>query len=209
MAERLPFVVQPMTLADVDQVIQIESAVFDTPWSARAFRFEIVENEHSTMQVVRPIARPGRAGPHLLRWLKRSPPEPVLGYGGFWLLVDDAHIANIAVHPEAQGLGLGELLLLSLLEQGIAQGARRSTLEVRVSNKAAQGLYAKYLFEIRSRRKGYYADNGEDAYIMATPSFDTPAFRANLDRCRAALYARLRALPNPPAGRLDKSRQLG
>jgi ribosomal-protein-alanine N-acetyltransferase len=207
MADRLPFVVQPMTLADVDQVIQIEKAVFGMPWSARAFRFEIVENDHSYMLVVRPAARRGWPVEQLLYWLKRPSPEPVLGYGGFWLLVDDAHIANIAVAPDWQGRGLGELLLLALLKCGAEQGARRSTLEVRVSNEAAQGLYAKYGFEIRSRRKKYYADDGEDAYIMATPSFDTPAFQANLERRRTALYARLSS-PHPQADRLDKSWQL-
>jgi len=201
MAERLPFVVQPMTLTDVDQVIQIEKVVFGTPWSARAFRFEIVENKHSTMLVVRANGQPASPPRWLLRWLKRPAPQPVLGYGGFWLLVDDAHVANIAVAPDWQGRGLGELLLLSMLQQGAEQGARRATLEVRVSNETAQGLYTKYGFEITSRRKQYYADNGEDAYIMATPPFDRPAFQANLEQCRAALYKRLGSTRNRrPAG---------
>jgi ribosomal-protein-alanine N-acetyltransferase len=71
--------------------------------------------------------------------------------------------------------------------------ALRATLEVRVSNRAAQALYRKYGFEIVSRRKRYYANNNEDAYIMATPLFETPAFQRDLNRRRAQLYTRLQA----------------
>lgn len=191
MPERPSYVVAPMTLADVDQVLEIERASFSAPWSARAFRYEIAENEHSTMLTVRSAPR---ASCRWVQWLRRHKlidPGPVLGYAGFWLLVDDVHISTIAVHPQWRGRGLGELLLVSLLEKGIALEARRATLEVRISNLAAQGLYRKYGFEIASRRKGYYADNNEDAYIMVTPPLDTPEFRSSLcqncDRLREKL----------------------
>ncbi len=192
MPDQLPYIVEPMTLADIDQVMEIEQVAFPTPWSARAYRFEVADNEHSTMIVVRPANwSPG--------WLSRvaasfklAQPEPLLGYAGFWLLADDAHICTIAVHPQWRRQGLGELLLLSLLDRAIDLGAHRSTLEVRVSNQAAQGLYAKYGFEIASRRRGYYADTNEDAYIMITPPFRAPAFQANLRRCRDQLHTRLR-----------------
>jgi ribosomal-protein-alanine N-acetyltransferase len=191
MPERSSYVVAPMTLADVDQVLEIEQASFSAPWSVRAFRYEVADNEHSTMLVI----RPARGASHRwVQWLHRHKlinPGPVLGYAGFWLLVDDVHISTIAVHPQWRGRGLGELLLVSLLEKGGALEARRATLEVRVSNLAALGLYRKYGFEIASRRKGYYADNNEDAYIMVTPPFATPEFQANLDHNRAMLCERL------------------
>jgi ribosomal-protein-alanine N-acetyltransferase len=193
MPDRLPYRIEPMALTDLDQVMAIEEVAFSTPWSRRAYRYEVEENEHSTMLVMRPAPEPG--GP-LGHWLRRPTPGrvgPVLGYAGFWLLVDDAHVSTIAVHPDWRGRHLGELLLLSLLEQGAARGARRATLEVRVSNLAAQGLYDKYGFEILTRRKRYYADNNEDAYIMATPDFGTVAFRANLRRRRLALRRQLLA----------------
>jgi ribosomal-protein-alanine N-acetyltransferase len=143
-----------------------------------------------------------------------------LGYGGLWLLVDEAHISTIAVHPQWRGTGLGERLLLSLLEQGAKRGMQRATLEVRVSNEAAQGLYHKLGFEIAGRQKRYYSDNNEDAFILVTPPFDTPGFQDNLRRCRAELHARLRAdNADPTSGRqgtaqvgayqLDKPPQLG
>jgi ribosomal-protein-alanine N-acetyltransferase len=193
MAEPQPYIVEPMTLADIDQVMGIEQASFSAPWSARAYRYEIVENENSTMLVARLAPNPDGALGQLARRLGLSRPGPVLGYGGFWLLLDDAHIATIAVHPRWRGLGLGELLLLSMLERGAELGASRATLEVRVSNLAAQTLYRKYAFDIVSRRRRYYADNDEDAYIMATPSLTAQAFQTRVRLLRDELYARQRA----------------
>jgi ribosomal-protein-alanine N-acetyltransferase len=195
-----------MALEDVGQVMVIEEVSFSAPWSARAYRYEITENEHSTMLVLRlALWHAGR----LARWLRpnRAGGGPVLGYGGFWLLAEDAHISTLAVHPRWRGLGLGELLLLSLLEQGAALAAYRATLEVRVSNQVAQGLYHKVGFEIVSRRKRYYADNNEDAYIMATPPFETPAFQAAVRQCRVQLYARLRAQGVPEGEALTNAGQ--
>jgi len=203
MLEQLPYLVEPMTLADIEQVMEIEEVAFPTPWSARAYRFEVSENEHSTMLVVRLAAATNSPLERLVnrtlrrqsvaRRLKLARPGPVLGYAGFWLLVDEAHICTIAVHPQWRGRGLGELLLLALIERGIELGANSATLEVRVSNRVAQELYSKYGFEIVSRRRGYYSDNNEDAYIMTTPPLETPVFRASLDRQRTQLYARLEA----------------
>jgi len=201
------FIVEPMALSDLGDVMAIERLSFSSPWSERAYRFEIEKNENSIMLVVRP-AFPlslwdrirGRAG---IR-------SPVLGYGGLWLLVDEAHISTIAVHPLWRSKGLGELLLLSLLEQGTRRGMQRATLEVRASNEAAQGLYRKLGFEVAGRQRRYYSDNNEDAFIMVTPPFDTPGFKDNLQRCWAELHARFRAGPvQPGAGRLDKTPQLG
>lgn len=193
MHNHLLFVVQPMTLADLDEVIAIEQVAFPTPWSKRAYRYEVVENEHSRMMVVRPAPRSDG-------WLGRfvgsfglSGPGPIMGYAGFWMLVDEMHISTIAVHPQWRQRGLGELLLVSLLELGADLDARRATLEVRVTNLAAQGLYYKYGFQIASRQKRYYVDNNEDAYIMVTPPFDSIEFWANLRQCQARLHARLQA----------------
>ena len=191
MPERLPYLVEPMTLGDIGQVIKIEQMVFRAPWSARAYHYEITKNDHSTMLVVRPAGAPRNSIAHLRHRLGLARPAPLLGYAGFWLLVDEAHICTIAVHPHWQGRGLGELLLVSLFEQAILLGAQRATLEVRVSNNTALYLYLKYDFEIVSRRKRYYTDNNEDAYIMTTPPFETASFQANLDCRLRQLHARL------------------
>ncbi len=182
MSEPTAYLIEPMRLGDLAQVMAIERASFRSPWSWRAYAFEITENEHSTMLVIRPAAEEGNLLKRLRSRLRRAPPPPVLGYGGFWLLVDEAHISTLAVHPRWRRRGLGEMLLLALLEQAQEQGAGRATLEVRVSNLAAQDLYRKLGFEVTERRKRYYADNNEDAYIMTTPPFDDPLFREKLAR---------------------------
>lgn len=199
MPEQLPYVVESMTVADISQVMEIEQISFPTPWSARAYRYEVTENDHSTMLVVRPWVAPGGRLVRLTRQFGLVQPGPVLGYAGFWLLVEDAHICTIAVHPHWRRQGLGELLLISLLDRGKELDALRATLEVRVSNRAAQKLYQKYGFEIVSRRKRYYSDNNEDAYIMATAPFETPAFQRNLNHRRTQLYSRLQAGGESPS----------
>ena len=191
MFAQLRYVVEPMTLADLDQVMAMERVAFSAPWSLQAYRYEIIENEYSTMLVIRQAAPFRARSESMLSFLGLVRPSSVRGYGGFWLLVDEIHISTIAVHPEWQGLGLGELLLVSLLDEGIRLGASNATLEVRVSNLPAQGLYHKYGFSVVSRQNRYYADNNEDAYLMSTPLFETPEFQANLHQCRTQLYDRL------------------
>lgn len=191
MSGQIPYLVEPMTLSDLDQVMAIEQATFSLPWSKRAYRYELVENEHSTMLVVRPA--PQLVG-HTAKWLRSlhlANPGPVLGYAGFWLLVEDAHVATIAIDPDWRRRGLGEFLLASLLERARALGAQRATLEVRVSNRAAQALYVKYGFQIVERRRRYYSDNNEDGYLMATPPFETAAFQENMAERLVALEERL------------------
>jgi ribosomal-protein-alanine N-acetyltransferase len=192
MAGQAPYVVEPMVLSDLDQVMEIERMVFSAPWSRRAYQYEIAENEYSTMLVVRPRSRFDGGFRRLLKHLKK--PGPVLGYAGMWLLVDEFHISTIAVHPHWRGRGLGEFLLISLLDRAPVLGASRATLEVRVSNLVAQRLYQKYGFEVVSRQARYYADNNEDAFIMVTPSFDSAPFQANLRQARAKLTERLISL---------------
>jgi ribosomal-protein-alanine N-acetyltransferase len=151
MPESLSFMVEPMAVTDIDQVMEIEQVAFPSPWSARAYHYEITQNAHSTMLVVRSSAHSTGGlkrlvGNLLPRHVRVGSRGLVLGYAGFWLLVDEAHVCTIAVHPHWRGRGLGELLLISLLEQGIEQGASRATLEVRISNQVAQELYHKYAF---------------------------------------------------------------
>lgn len=191
MPDQLTFTIEPMSLEDVDQVVEIEQVSFSAPWSAQSYRYEITRNENCTMLVLKPAQDLHGRLANWLSGIRATRRRPILGYGGFWLLVDVAHIATLAVDPAWRGMGLGELLLLSLLEEGTDLGARRATLEVRVSNRVAQNLYQKCGFEIVSLRKRYYSDNDEDAYIMATPPFETVLFQANLQHRRSRLYERL------------------
>jgi ribosomal-protein-alanine N-acetyltransferase len=90
----------------------------------------------------------------------------VVAYSGMWVIVDEAHITNIAVHPHYRRRGIGEMLMKEMLERAKSHGALRMTLEVRVSNKTAQDLYIRLGFIATGIRRGYYSDTGEDATVM-------------------------------------------
>ena len=162
--------IAPMQHADLPAVQSIERASFRTPWPAHAYRQELDTNRLAHYLVVRADDR-------------------VIGYGGLWLMVDEAHVTTFAVDPRWRRRKVGERLLLALLDLAIDRGAREATLEVRLSNLAARRLYEKYGFRPVGIRPRYYSDDGEDALIMTTEPLTTPAMRARIERLRAALYA--------------------
>ncbi|MBA3531008.1 MAG: ribosomal protein S18-alanine N-acetyltransferase [Ardenticatenales bacterium] len=182
----LPYLVDSMTLNDLDAVMEIETVVHSAPWPASAYRHELEQNNLAHYIVVMPAPQqaqvPAGIRGRLRAWLHRPRRgRPILGYGGFWLMVGEAHISTIAVDPEWRGMGLGELLLLDLIERALDLEAEMVTLEVRISNVAAQNLYLKYQFENVGRRKRYYRDNNEDAYIMTASEVLSADYRVFLD----------------------------
>jgi ribosomal-protein-alanine N-acetyltransferase len=106
-------------------------------------------------------------------------------------MVGEAHISSIAISPESRGKGLGELLLIELIERALSLEAELVTLEVRISNVAAQKLYEKYGFEYVGRRKRYYRDNQEDAHIMTVEGVQEASYRAFLNQRWLQLNERL------------------
>jgi ribosomal-protein-alanine N-acetyltransferase len=154
-------VVEPMRLADVEAVHQIESLSFSVPWPAHAFAQELRGNRLAHYVVA-------RAG------------DAVVGFAGTWLMVDESHITTFGVHPDWRRQGIGRQLMLAASDLSIRYGARRMTLEVRVSNEAAQALYRQFGFLVVGRRLRYYTDDGEDALVMTTPELDDPAMRETL-----------------------------
>lgn len=173
-------ILRPMQLTDVDEVVEIDRLAFPTPWPTRTYRYEILNNDRSLMIVLEHKtqthhSKNGSSG--LGQWFKWLSGESahagnLMGYSGMWHIADEAHVSTIAVHPDWRGYKLGELLLWSMVRKAIQDHARMVTLEVRVSNTVAQNLYRKYGFEIMGRRKGYYRDNGEDAYMMGVTILD-------------------------------------
>ena len=160
-----------MTLDDLPAVHAIERASFSVPWPDDAYRNEIRSNRLASYVVA-------RAG------------DDVVGFGGLWVMVDEAHVTTFAVDPRWRRRGVGEWLLLSLLDLAVARRAREATLEVRLSNMPARRLYEKYGFRPVGIRPRYYSDNGEDALIMTTDALSSPAVRERLARLRSALEAR-------------------
>ncbi|WP_088810532.1 MULTISPECIES: ribosomal protein S18-alanine N-acetyltransferase [Listeria] len=135
------------TQEDIEALLQIEHAVFSSPWSREAFLNEFTINQFAH---------------YLLAVLDGR----IIGYGGVWLVLDEGHITNVAIHPDFQGQKYGEALLKALLDLAKQNGVINMTLEVRVSNTRAQNLYRKFNFQNGAIRKRYYPDNDEDALVM-------------------------------------------
>jgi len=161
----VPIVIGAMTLDDVEAAHEIERLSFATPWPAYAFEQEL-------------------RGNRLARYLAAHAGDRLVAFAGLWMMVDDAHVTTISVHPEWRRLGIGRRLMVALLELAIAIGARRMTLEVRPSNAAARALYDDFGFVIAGRRPGYYSDDGEDALVMTTPELDDPEMAGVVDAQR-------------------------
>jgi [ribosomal protein S18]-alanine N-acetyltransferase len=136
-----------MTVDDLDQVMEVEVNSFTIPWSREAFFNELTKNQFAQYLIV-------------------EVDQKVVGYCGVWIIIDEAHITNIALLPEYRGMKLGEALMAKVMELAREMGALRVTLEVRVSNERAQNLYRKFGFEEGAIRKQYYTDNMEDALVM-------------------------------------------
>lgn len=139
--------IREMIAQDIDQVLLIEESSFATPWSRDAFKSELNENPYATYFVI-------------------EIEEGVVGYCGLWMVIDEAHITNIAILPEYRGNGLGELLFNYVLNRAKQRRVVSLSLEVRVSNIIAQKMYRKYGLVPGGIRKNYYTDNQEDALVM-------------------------------------------
>jgi ribosomal-protein-alanine N-acetyltransferase len=190
----LPYIVEPMRLRDIKEVMEIEHDSFPSPWSARAYRYELLGNDSSHYFVVRQrwTEKPRLS---LLARIRRSlgvRKRPViLGYGGFWLMAGEAHISTIAVQPNWRRRGIGELLLAAMLDRATELEAEIATLEVRVSNVTAQNLYQKYGFQQVGLKRQYYRDRNEDALILSTERLTSAAFQSHFQRLKRALEERL------------------
>ena len=97
-----------------------------------------------------------------------------VAYAGMWLVLDEGHVTNIAVREDARGRGIGEMAARALMQLAADTGIRYMTLEVRRSNLAAQSLYRKLGFVEVGFRRRYYADNNEDALVMACERLPEP-----------------------------------
>jgi len=138
-------------LTDVRAILAIEKESFPTPWSRWTFIAELTQ----------PISYFLVIGP--------SPPSPwqLWGYIIFWVVADEMHLLNLAVHPNQRRRGIARVLLEEALRQSRAQGATVAWLEVRPSNTAARGLYESFGFKEVGRRPRYYEDTQEDAILLA------------------------------------------
>ncbi len=150
--------IRSMRQEDIPAVQEIDRRSFSLPWPQRAFEFEFFENPGSILWIAE-IDQPGGS-------------SKVIGVLVIWLIIDEAHIATIAVAPEYRRQKIARKLLISGLEATATRNIKTATLEVRATNKPAINLYLSLGFEIVGVRHRYYVDNNEDALIMTLHHLD-------------------------------------
>ncbi len=208
------YVIDRMTMSDVPRVIEIERLAYPSTWPPSAYRKELQDNRWAHYIVLRDkhITEESAAIPQETERQRKNrlfplsllPSRPtatapssdlasIIGFAGLWLMVDEAHITTIATHPNFRGRGLGELLLVNLIDISYNIGAKWVTLEVRVSNYTAQNLYRKYGFREAGVRHRYYSDNQEDALIMWTDEINSPAYKQKFLELKSTLLKKLEA----------------
>ena len=143
----MKLILRKMTLEDVPSVIDLDRKSFSLPWPERSFRFELTANPASRCWVAELDGK-------------------IVGMIVVWLILEEAHVATLATHPDCRRQGIGTKLLAHALRHMIDEGARSSFLEVRESNFSAQEMYRKFGYEVSGRRPRYYKDNNEDAVLM-------------------------------------------
>ena len=136
-----------MTIEDVLAAHELDVLSFTLPWPERSLRYEITGN---------PAAR---------CWAAELD-NRLVGMLVLWMILDEAHIATIATHPDFRRQGIAKRLLVEALESAYNEGAQTALLEVRAGNEAALKMYARFGFEEVGNRKRYYKDNNEDAVLM-------------------------------------------
>ena len=140
-------VLRRMTLSDVPAVHRLEEAIFSMPWSEKDFVYEMTENK-------------------VARYLVIEEAGEIIAFAGAHIILDQAHVTNIAVRQDCRGRGLGRMITRALMQYASNLGAEYLTLEVRQSNATAQNLYKSLGFVKVNVRKRYYEDTGEDAWLM-------------------------------------------
>jgi len=193
-----------MVKKDIPQVTEIDREAFPTMWPPVNFQSElnnrlahyavvadgdkIVENPQPVIKLVPVRSFLGFKWPFNAKtantMMAPETIEYILGFVGLWIMVDEAHIINIAVKSKHRSQGIGEALLISAIETATRLKANMVTLEVRASNSVAQNLYTKYGFKKVGVRKGYYTDNKEDAFIMTTDNITTDSFKEKFQKLK-------------------------
>lgn len=144
--EQSAIVFSPLAMEHIPVIMHIEGEAYPEPWTYNMFRQEL-ENAYSYFCVM-------------------FFDDGVAGYGGFWLLLDEAHVTRVTTVSGLRGMGLGRRLMEHLLATALARGASVARLEVRESNFAALHLYERLGFLREGRRKAYYQNTNEDAIVM-------------------------------------------
>lgn len=200
----MSYYIRPMTRDDLADVTEIDREAFSTQWPPADYAYEFKNRMahylvacDSTIET-KPSGNTRKPGNNK-SWFSRifgprpasksdvlPPKHYIAGFAGFWVMAGEAHITSIAVRAKYRRKGIGELLLIAVIDHAIALNSSVVTLEVRASNINAQNLYTKYGFNKVGERKNYYLDRGpsgdtrEDAIIMTTPEVNSTAYQEQL-----------------------------
>jgi [ribosomal protein S18]-alanine N-acetyltransferase len=214
----LVYYVRPIRPEDIRQVSAIDREAFPENWPPPNYYREtknglahylVACDSEKTYRPPEPEMPPSERGKLLTRMAQMlnirrftdvEPPlsgkEYVAGFGGVWVLADEAHLTNLAVRGSYQRRGIGELMLMGIIEMATRLKSVFVTLEVRKSNYVAQNLYRHYGFHDVGVRRGYYIDNHEDALLMTTDNLSSAAYQAEILKLKQA-YARERGITLP------------
>ncbi len=204
----MPYYVRLMRKEDIAQVNEIDREAFPTEWPPpnywhelqnRLAHYIVACDEERTAEKPEVKTSPEKGFLGLASRVRQLfnyrsatselPPsgeEYIVGFAGFWIMADEAHLTNIAVREQYRRRGIGEVLLISCIDLAAELHARFITLEARASNTAAQNLYRKYGFTQTGLRRGEYLDNREDAILMSTEAIASASFQTHLQQLKQA-----------------------
>jgi len=154
-----------MDLKDLEDVKSIDKIAFPNPWPENAFRYEIEKNPNARLWVVE---------------VNEEEETKIIGFSVIWIVLDEAHVGTIAIHPNYQNQQFGQKLLANVCKQLITENISKIFLEVRESNNPAIHLYESFGFDVDGERKKYYRDNGETAILMSAPIHDIEFYESIL-----------------------------
>jgi ribosomal-protein-alanine N-acetyltransferase len=201
--------VRLMHQGDITQAAEIDREAFPTQWPPSNYRHElknplahyiVAYDDEKILDETKVEVASEKSHPRLVSKVRQlfnrnrsfsnetlpSTKEYIVGLTGFWIMAGEAHVTTIAVRLSYHRRGIGEQLFISLIELAKELNARTLTLEVRVSNVAAQGLYSKYGLTQVGLRRGYYSDNREDAMLMSTEDITSASFQAHFQQLKQA-----------------------
>jgi len=204
--EQIGYSIRPMKDPDIPQVSEIDREAFPAESLFRPYSSYRQEIHNSLAHYIVACAKkkPSQARKQKPPWFRRllghhhktlamskqqaglPSQEYILGFAGLWIMLTEAHIIAIAVRNDYRRIGIGEGLLISVIELATKLNANVVTLEVRASNKVAQALYTKYGFHVVGRRPRYYSDNWEDAVLMTTDSIKSASFQVHFQTLKQA-----------------------
>jgi len=176
-------IISPTHQRDLKQgILETEAQAYPKPWSPGVFQSELDQVKNGSRYYV--TARRGtKVSEAAKRGSRKRPKGRIVGHAGLWFTLDEAHVTNVAVHPDARRTGVASALMLALADEAIGRGCVAWTLEVRVSSEGAQELYRRFGFVPAGVRKKYY-DNVEDAIVMWCHDIHDTEYRDRLDSLR-------------------------